>query len=258
MGLPKISVIIPSYNKVKFIGRTLESIFSQKYNNLEVIVQDGASTDGTVKIIEKYADKYPKTLFWESKKDSGQLDAINKGLGHAGGDIVTYINADDCYLYGSFERVADAYQSNPNALWFAGQGLVVDRQGREIAKLASLYKSFWLRLNTYNTLLSFNYLMQPSVFLTMKTYKEFGPFTGTQNFVTEYDLWLKLGKIQMPKVLMTKISEFRIEPSTKTKRMFKNLLLEDEKIVRKYTQNPLILVLHKLHNLGRELVEKFI
>ena len=145
MGLPKISVIIPSYNKVKFIGRTLESIFSQKYNNLEVIVQDGASTDGTVKIIEKYADKYPKTLFWESKKDSGQLDAINKGLGHAGGDIVTYINADDCYLYGSFERVADAYQSNPNALWFAGQGLVVDRQGREIAKLASLYTLKYLQ-----------------------------------------------------------------------------------------------------------------
>ncbi len=248
MNLPRISVVIPSYNKSKFIGRTLDSIVNQNYLNLEVIIQDGASTDGTLEIIKRYARKYPKIIIWESKKDKGQSDAINKGLKKITGDILTFINADDIYEPYAFKEIAKAYQKNPNTLWFAGRGKVIDESGREISRLVTNYKNFLLSINYYPLLLVVNYLMQPSVFLTRKTYLKFGPFTGTKDFVMEYDYWLKLGKIKMPVIINRYLSKFRIGKDTKTKTMFKKLLEEDEKIVKKHTKNPFILFVHKLHN----------
>src|SRR3990167_10909805 len=106
MKPPKISVIIPSLNKAKFISQTLKSIFDQGCSGLEVIIQDGESSDGTLEIIKKFAGRYP--VKWESKEDKGQLDAINKGLSKATGEILTYINADDFYEEGVFKAVAHA------------------------------------------------------------------------------------------------------------------------------------------------------
>lgn len=258
---PKISIVVPSYNKIDFVEQTLKSIFSQKYNNLEVIIQDGGSTDGTLDVIKRFAKRYP--IVWESKKDKGQLDAINKGLKKAKGDILTYINADDCYKPGALKVVANVYNFNsykksPKSLWFVGGGIVVNEKGKEIAKVISWYKKLLLGLNLRSLLLTTNYMVQPSVFFTKEAYKKYGPFVGTSDFVTEYDFWLKLANVSMPVVIKKDISKFRIEPGTKTKRMFKKLLFEDVRIVKKYTDNPLILFLHELHNLGRILVAKFV
>lgn len=258
MKPPKISVVIPSFNKAKYISQTLDSIVKQNYQNLEVIIQDGDSTDGSVEIIKKYADKYPGTIKWESKKDKGQLDAVNKGLKKVVGDIIAFINADDVYENNTFDSISSAYLNNPNVLWFAGRATVIDEKGKETAKLVTRYKNFLLSLNWYPLLLVTNYLMQPSVFMTRRSYTKYGPFTGTKDFLTEYDLWLRIGKTYMPKIININLSKFRIEPTTKTKRMFKQLLKEDRKIVKKYTSNPLILLFHQIHNLGRIIIGRFV
>jgi glycosyltransferase involved in cell wall biosynthesis len=255
---PKISVVIPSYNKVKYIGKTLESIVNQKYHNFEVIIQDGGSTDGTLEIIKKYASKYSNLIKYESKKDGGQLNAINNGLKKATGEIVTYINADDVYCKGAFEAVVGHYIENPDALWFAGKSVVIDENDKEIAKFATLYKNFLLMHSTYYMLLTTNFLMQPSVFVTKKALKKYGMFTGTKFAVMEYDLWLKMARDGMPVVINKVLTNFRIERDTKTSSNPKELLMEDEKIVKKYTNNIFILLLHKLHNIGRLLAIKFV
>jgi glycosyltransferase involved in cell wall biosynthesis len=251
---PKISVVIPSYNKDKYIGSTLDSIINQKYPNLEVIIQDGGSTDGTLDIIKKYAKEYSNVIKYESKKDKGQLHAINNGFGKVTGEILAYINADDVYGKGSFESVAKLFASNSNSLWFAGRGRVIDSSGKEIAKFVTWYKNLLLSLNSRFFLLVTNYLMQPSVFITRNAWKRFGPFTGTPDFVMEYDLWLKIAKDEMPVISDKYFSAFRIEPSTITKTDTDKLLSEDKRIVRKYTDNSLILGLHKIHNYMRRLV----
>ncbi len=256
MEPPRISIVIPSYNKVGFIGKTLESIFIQGYKNVEVIIQDGGSTDGTTGIIKKFAENHP--IIWESKKDKGQLDAVNIGLRKATGEISTFINADDCYFPGAFAAISNAYVDNPNTPWFTGRGIVIDEKGEEIAKAVTWYKNFLLSLNCRLHLLITNYLMQPSVFFTKAAFKKYGPFSGTLNFITEYDFWLKLSKISMPIIVNKNISKFRIEGNTKTKTMSNKLLSADWQIINKYTKNPVILVLHKLNNLGRILVDKFV
>jgi|SRR3972149_674630 len=249
--LPKISIVIPSLNKARFIGETLSSIFSQDYSNLEVIVQDGGSTDGTIGLLKKYAKKYPKIISWESKKDKGQVDAINKGLAKATGDIVTYINADDVYKKGAFLEVGRYFAKHPKTLWIAGKGEIIDGKGKVISSFVTDYKNFLLSQNKYDLLLMVNYLMQPSVFLSMKTYLKFGPFTGTKTGVMEYDLWLKLGKKRMPEAINKTLSSFRIYKGSISTKKFKKVLFADEQIAEKYTQNPLILLLHYLHNIGR-------
>lgn len=258
MSHPKISIVIPSFNKEKYIGTTLDSIFSQEYENFEVIIMDGGSTDRSVGIIERYAKNHKDKITWQSKIDKGQLDAVNTGLESADGDIVTFINADDCYEKGAFESVVGHFLENPEALWFAGRGIIINDKNREIARPVTWYKNFLLRRNSKPYLLMTNYLIQSSIFLTRKSYQKYGPFTGTNDFITEYEFWLKLSQIQMPVVINKVLSKFRIEKSTKTKRLFKSLLLEDERIINKFTNNKLVLFAHKLHNLGRVFIEKFV
>lgn len=256
--VPKISVIIPSFNKAKFIAKTLDSIISQNYENVEVIIQDGSSTDGTLKVIEKYAQKYPGIIRYQSKKDKGQWDAINKGFKKAKGKIVTFINADDIYIKGAFNEIRRLYHLNVDALWFAGRGNVIDGDDHRIAKWTTYYKNLLLALNLRPALLIVNYLMQPSVFIAKTAWTRFGPFVGTKKFVMEYDLWLKISKIKMPVVSNKYLSSFRIEPSTITKKSSAELLKEDGLIIKRHTENPIILFLHSLHNLGRIAVGKFV
>lgn len=255
---PKISIVIPSFNKVKFIAKTIESIINQNYPNLEIIIMDGGSTDGTLKIIEKFAKEYPQIISYQSKKDKGQWDAINKGFRIAKGKILSYINADDEYLPGAFSEIERMYRANVDALWFVGRGRVVNEDGIRIATLPTHYKNLLLLINSRLLLLVTNYLMQPSIFLTKKTWKRFGPFIGYKNFVLEYDLWLKISKIKMPVTTTKYLSSFRIEPDTISASSSESLLEQDEKILEKYTGSSLIKFLHKLHNIGRLLAVKIV
>ena len=248
-SLPKISIVIPSYNKGEFIGHTLESIVSQNYPNLEVIIQDGGSTDGSIKIIKKYALKY-NWISCESKKDKGQVDAINKGLKKAFGEIMTYLNADDIYQKGALKKIGEYFFKHPKTLWLAGKGETIDEQGKPVAEIVDRYKNHLLSLNNNHWLLMVNYLFQPSVFISKKAYETYGPFLGDKT-VMEYELWLKLAKIEMPKIIEESLSGFRLIKGSVSTTQFKKLLVEDENIAARYTDNQIILMLHYLHNVGR-------
>lgn len=245
---PLISVVIPSLNKSKHIGRAIQSILDQKIDRLEIIIQDGGSSDGTVDIIKSYATKHPDIVKYESKRDGGQLVAINNGLKKAKGEILTYINADDYYSEGAFLALYEKYKQNPNAMWFAGRGVIVNSEGGRIFSLVSLYKDILLNLNSRLCLLVTNYLIQPSVFFTRKTYDIYGPFIGTKDFILEYDLWLRISKDQMPIILNKELSNFRMESGTKTMTLGSDILEKDQELVQQYTDNKIILCLHWIHN----------
>lgn len=250
-NLPKISIVIPSYNKVDYIEATLASIFDQKYPNLEVIIQDGGSTDGSLQIIQKFAGKYPGKLKWVSKKDGGQVEAINTGLKKASGEVLAYINADDIYSPGSFEATGRSFQQIPKTLWLTGFGDIVDEKGNKKSQWVTKYKNFLLRLNHFMLLLMVNYITQSSTFFSKKAYRQYGPFLGTDKFVMEYDLWLKLASVKMPVVIKKKLSSFRLTPNNISATSFKVLLALDYKIARSYTKNRVVLLFHYLHNLAR-------
>src|SRR5215211_5038115 len=103
----KLSVVTPSFNQGKFLEQTILSVLSQNHEQLEYIIIDGGSTDESVEIIKRYADRL---AYWVSEKDRGQVHAINKGLEHVTGDILAFINSDDVYLPGTFNAVMTHFE----------------------------------------------------------------------------------------------------------------------------------------------------
>lgn len=115
--LPKLSIVTPSFNQGKFLEETILSVLNQRYEPLEYLIIDGASTDESVEIIRRHEDRL---AYWVSEKDRGQVHAINKGMERATGDVVAFINSDDVYLPGTFTAVVNYFQSHPDCEWVCG------------------------------------------------------------------------------------------------------------------------------------------
>ena len=121
--MPKISVVMPSFNHSKYIEKSILSVINQNYKNKELIIMDGGSTDNTLNILKKY---HPYIKYWVSEKDDGQCDALNKGFKLCSGQIYCWLNSDDLFLPGAFQTVAKEYIKNKkNKVWF-GDWLSID------------------------------------------------------------------------------------------------------------------------------------
>ena len=126
MTLPRISIIIPSYNQGVYLEQAICSVLEQDYPDLELLVVDGGSADNSLEILRKYENRL---AWWVSEPDRGQSQAINKGFARATGDIITFLSSDDLYLPGALADVAAQYRQNPQAgaiigafsFWDAGQ-----------------------------------------------------------------------------------------------------------------------------------------
>ena len=136
-----VSIITPSYNQANYIEQTLRSVLEQDYPRIEYLVVDGASTDNSVEIIKNYASRggvappLHKINWWVSERDSGQGEAINKGLVRAKGEILAWLNSDDYYLPGTLSAVVKIFEANPDVIMVYGDMLAVDEHGQTINTL---------------------------------------------------------------------------------------------------------------------------
>jgi len=243
--LPKVSIIMPSFNSGRFIREAIDSILSQNYPSLELIVTDGGSTDDTMEILKSYGAR----IRWISEKDRGQGDALNKGFSMAGGEILGWLNADDLYEPGSLQTVGSFFEEHPDTLWVSGYCSIIDEQGKEIRKLITRYKIWRLRHYRYHHLLTENFLPQMGVFLRKKALERVGPIDETLYYAMDYDLWLRLGAIEDPGFIDRKIGKFRMYSTTKTMSGYREGFREDLSVAKRYApNNPWLLFLHKLNN----------
>src|SRR5438128_2672833 len=145
----RVSIVTPSYNQARFIERTIRSVLDQDHRDVEYIVVDGGSTDGTAGILERYSDR----IVWTSERDRGQSDAINKGLHRATGEIVAFLNSDDTYEPGALSAVVAFFSANPEARWVYGKCRIIDENDVEIRRPITWYKNLLLRRYSYAKLL---------------------------------------------------------------------------------------------------------
>ena len=179
---PLVSIITPSFNQASFLEQTLRSVFEQEYPRIEYIVIDGASTDGSVEIIRKHEKRL---AYWVSEKDSGQAEAINKGLARATGDIVAWINSDDYYFPGAIASAVKAFEAHPNAGIVYGDTVAVDEKGDFI--YFPKYAQWGLE-----DLLTFNIMGQPAVFMRRDVLQKAGFLDSSFHFLLDHHLWIRM------------------------------------------------------------------
>lgn len=208
-ALPTISVVTPSFNQAAFLERTILSVLEQGYPNLEYIIIDGGSTDQSVDIIRRHG---PRLAYWESVPDRGQSHAINKGMAHTRGEILTWLNSDDFLEPGALLTVARAFQEQPHAGVVVGAGQKVDTSGRRV-----YYKE--PRDLTFDGLCQWmtgNNFMQPSCFFRREAWEACGPLDEDIHIALDVDLWLKMAKHTAFHKVDALLSTATFHPAAKT------------------------------------------
>ena len=253
MDCPRISIVTPSFNQGKFIRQTIDSVLGQNYPNLEYIIMDGGSTDNTHEILQSYGNK----INWVSEKDQGQADAINKGMFRASGEILAYINSDDCYLPNIFNLVARKF-SLTGCKWLTGDYSIIDQDSQEIQGFVVKYKIFWRKFSSSRVLSLLNYIAQPSTFWHRDIWNLIGPYDIDLQYAMDYDFWLRAFKIESPLILNQTLSRFRIHKTSKGSSQFQNQFDEEINVLRRYNNNYLIDWLHQCHNYLNKQIYKMI
>ena len=180
---PRIGVVTPTYNMAEFLEETIQSVLSQDYPNLDYVVMDGGSKDGTVEILRKYDGK----LRWCSERDKGQGDAINKGWHALSGDIFAFLNADDTYLPNALSTIAGHFKRNPGVGMIYGEAYHVDVKGKILDRYPTQPFDFQNLSNQC-------YVCQPAAFLLREAYANAGMIDSNMHYALDYDLWIRVAK----------------------------------------------------------------
>src|SRR5512137_880134 len=133
-NLPKVSIIMPSYNQGQFLEASIQSVLAQDYPTLEFILVDGGSKDNSLEIIKKYQDHF---TWWISEKDKGHADALNKGFSHATGEILAWLNSDDVYYPDAVAEAVSILQQRPEVGMVYADADLIDNSGAIVAQFAA-------------------------------------------------------------------------------------------------------------------------
>jgi glycosyltransferase involved in cell wall biosynthesis len=180
---PKITIAMPSYNQAPYLTEAIESILRQDYPNLEFIIIDGGSTDGSVDIIKSYESHLD---YWVSEKDSGQSEAINKGLAKATGERFNWINSDDVLFPGALHRVAELHNRYPKVDMIVGGRARSSADGR-IFKVSSPPSRFAMAPRFWSM-----FICQQAIFVRTERLRKIGGLREDLPYVMDTDLYYRL------------------------------------------------------------------
>jgi len=220
---------IPTFNCARFLPDTLESLTAQG-NAVRWWLQDGASKDDTAEIARKYARTHGSVI---SEPDRGQSDALNKAFASMGGEIVGYINGDDCLTPGAAEAVLQAFEKHPavdlvygEVDWIDAAGTVTGHHKGDISNIEEL-------LDIYSVWFAGRQWVQPEVFFRRSLWEKAGPFSLSYDLAFDYAFWVQclLAGARVMRLPRT-LAKFRLHESQKSSNAAK-AASEMREIVRK-------------------------
>jgi len=222
---PRIGIITPSYNQVNFVEQTIRSVLLQGYPNLEYMIIDGNSTDGSQEVIRKYEEWLD---YWVSEPDRGHAHALNKGAARTSGEIFGWLNSDDFFMPGALQCVAGMYREHSDAVaWIGGcyrikpDGLILSRVIPRNLDRDSL-ADWWWQGNFF----------QPSCFFTNRAWKELGYLDENLYIAFDVEWWLRLATLGKFASTSEMISVATIHQEAKTQKFRGMKMRSDMSIVQ--------------------------
>jgi glycosyltransferase involved in cell wall biosynthesis len=204
---PAVSVVVPSFNQGRFIGEAIDSILSQAYPNLEILVMDGGSTDETLELLATYGDRI---RFW-SERDEGQADALNHGFERAEGVILGWLNSDDRYCPGAIAKAVAALEAEPEAGFVYGEGELIAEDGRVLCRFPGTQPfDLWTLARVSD------FIMQPTVFMRAEALREVGSLDTSLHYGMDWDLWIRMASRRPVVYLPELLAQTREYPAAKT------------------------------------------
>lgn len=182
---PLVSIVTPSYNQAQFLEQTISSVLGQDYPNLEYLIADGGSTDGSREIIQRHSDRL---AWWVSEPDAGQAEAINKGLRRARGEIVAWLNSDDLYLPGAVSQAVEVLNKNPDLGFVYGEAITIDENGKPLGRFR--FEEWGLV-----DLASFRIICQPAVFMRRSVLERAGYLDSSYHYMLDHHLWIRMARL---------------------------------------------------------------
>lgn len=210
MSLLKISIVMPSYNQAAYVDEAVQSILTQSYQNFELIIVDGLSTDGTVEKLKKY-QQHPNVAKVIIEKDKGQADALYKGFRYCTGDVLCWLNSDDALVEDAFQFVAGELTRDPDIDVLNGELEVIDHQSRWVG--------LWPRKKITNKQWMHNpqTIGQPSTFFTSKIFKKVGGLNPDYHYSMDYDLFFRFALSGAKfHFVDNRLARFRVHDQSKT------------------------------------------
>ena len=254
ISAPRISIVTAVLNRARSIERTIASVREQGYPNVEHVVVDGGSTDGTVEILER-----AEGIRWISEPDEGLADAMNKGIAMATGDWIGWLNSDDYYLPGALNAVARAVESHPDVRWIVGRCRIIDADDREIRSAITAYKNWLLRHYSFRLYLTQNFVSCPSTFVRKDAYEQVGPLDSRYRISMDYDVFLRIARRWDPVVLDQELAVFRMEEGTLSIEGFEQQFAEHAEQARRHgTGHPVPVAANQVISRGIVLVYRLL
>ncbi len=206
MSLPLVSIVIPSYNHSDYLAEAIDSVLAQDYPNVELIVLDDGSTDGSVEVLKCYDDAF----HWETHSNIGQARTLNKGWKMARGDILSYLSADDVLEPGAVQTAVLALQAAPDAVAAYCDFRLIDPASNTIRCIKTPDFSY------AEMLAEVSCPVGPGAFFWRSVYQQAGPWNPAYRQMPDYDFWLRLGLygrfIRLPQIL----AGFRVHQGSQT------------------------------------------
>ncbi len=205
---PLVSIVTPSFNQARYLEETMQSVLQQDYENLEYIVVDGGSTDGSVEIIRRYENQLAE---WISEPDMGQTDAINKGFQLASGEIFAWLNSDDTYRPGGVRSAVRYLLDHPETGMVYGNAFYVDEEGNPTARYPAGPTDYVGLRRGINT------IPQQAMFFRAKLWKMVGPLDPTFFYAMDYDLWVRIAAVTKIDFCDEYWADFRLHDDSKSR-----------------------------------------